>query len=72
MGAKALVSLPTALARAVSGNVGSVLDPLLSVVLVVRVPIAQSNYGLLLTVSTNGRVGLGFSLLNVSLFPVLP
>jgi hypothetical protein len=73
IGAQVLVSVPTALQKAISGgNGGSLIDPLLTAVAVLRVPIAQSNFGLLLTASTNGRVGFGFSLLNVSLLPVLP
>lgn len=73
IGAQVLVSVPTALQKAISsGNGGSLIDPLLTAVAVLRVPIAQSNFGLLLTASTNGRVGIGFSLLNVSLLPVLP
>lgn len=47
------------------------LAPLLTGVGVVRVPFGRSNYGALLTVSTNGRVGLGVSLMNISLLPIV-
>ena len=37
-----------------------------------RIPFGRSNYGALLTASTNGQVGFGISLMNISLLPVLP
>ena len=51
---------------------GDVLDPLVTVVGVARVPFGRSNYGGVVTVSTNGQVGIGISLLNISLLPVIP
>jgi len=45
---------------------------LITGVAVVRIPIATSNYGVLLMASTNGRVGVGISLMNTSLLPVIP
>lgn len=72
IGGKAVVSLPTAVARAVSADTGEIIDPLLTGVAVVRVPFGRSNYGLIATASTNGAVGVGLSLMNVSLIPVLP
>lgn len=72
VGAKIIMSVPTALVSAVAGEQQDVLDPLLTAVLVVRVPIASSNYGLILTASTNGQIGLGISMMNISLLPVLP
>jgi hypothetical protein len=71
VGGKLLVSLPTAAVRAL-GQEDDVLDPLLTLVGVVRVPFGRSNYGGVLTVSTNGMVGIGVSLLNISLVPVIP
>lgn len=71
-GGKAILSLPTALVRAVGENNVDVLDPLLTVVGVVRVPFGRSNYGAILTASTNGELALGISLMNISLLPVLP
>ena len=71
VGGKVLMSVPTAIVRAV-GDGGDVLDPMLTVVGVVRVPFGRSNYGALLTASTNGQIGLGISLMNISLIPVLP
>lgn len=72
IGGKAIVSLPTAVVQSVSDDIGDVLDPLLTGVAVVRVPFGRSNYGAVATVSTNGEFGLGISLLNVSLLPVIP
>jgi hypothetical protein len=72
VGAKVLVSVPTALIQAFTQGAGRVLDPLLTAVLVVRLPIATSNYAVTATLSTNLRVGIGISLLNVSLLPFLP
>lgn len=72
VGAKLVVSVPTALTRSVLGESIDELDPLLTAVGVVRVPFGRSNYGGLLTVSTQGTVGFGVSLLNVSVLPVIP
>ncbi len=72
IGGKAIVSLPTAIVQSVSTEGGEVLDPLLTGVAVVRVPFGRSNYGAVATVSTNGVLGIGISLLNVSLLPVIP
>ncbi len=73
VGGKVLLSVPTALVKSVSNNgSGSVLDPLLTGVAMVRIPIATSNYGVILSASTNGRFGIGFSLMNLSLLPFLP
>ncbi len=71
VGAKVLLSVPTALLRAF-GNNGDLLDKLVTGVLVVRLPFGGSNFGLCLTVTTNGKVALGLSLLNISLLPFLP
>ena len=72
VGAQVIVSVPSALARSFDGDVGDVLDPILTVVGVVRVPFGRSDYGALATVSTNGVVGLGVSLMNIRLLPVIP
>ena len=72
VGGKAIVSLPTAVARSVSQDTGDILDPILTGVAVVRVPFGRGNYGGVMTVSTNGQLGLGISLLNISLLPVIP
>lgn len=73
IGGKVLVSVPTAAGRALDqdSNV-EVLDPLLTAVGVARIPFGRSNFGALVTASTNGEVGIGVSLLNFSLLPVLP
>ncbi|WP_224243869.1 hypothetical protein [Hyalangium gracile] len=72
VGGKLLMSLPTGLIRGISGEDVDVIDPLLTAVFMVRVPIARSNYGITFSASTSGRVGVGFSLMNVSLLPFLP
>ena len=73
VGGKLLMSLPTALVKSISNNgSGSVIDPLITGVFMVRVPIATTNYGVILSGSTNGRFGIGFSLMNLSLLPFLP
>lgn len=72
LGGKLLVSVPTGVVKALGDNPDDGLDPLLTAVGVVRVPFGRSNYGALLTVSTNAELGLGISLMNVSLLPFLP
>lgn len=73
VGAKVIMSVPTALVNAISPNGSqSLFDPTLTLVGVVRVPISTSNYAVTLTGSTNGRIGVGISLLNLSLLPFLP
>ncbi len=71
VGGKLLMSLPTAVARSV-GDVSSVIDPMVTAVAVVRVPFGRSNYGAVLSASTNGQVAFGISLMNISPLPVLP
>jgi hypothetical protein len=74
VGGKLIVSLPTALIQSVSDDFGDgdILDPLLTAVGVVRVPFGRSNYGAIVSLSTNGEFGIGISLLNITLLPVLP
>lgn len=75
IGGKVLFSVPTALVRAVGGDVGQdieILDPLLTGTAFTRVPFGRSNYGFVASVSTNGRVALGISLMNINLLPVIP
>lgn len=75
VGAKVSVSVPTALVQAIAGgrgNAPTLIDPLVTAVFMVRLPIASSNYGVILSASTNGRIGLGISLMNISLLPFLP
>ncbi len=71
VGAQLVLSLPTGIVQGL-GQEGEVLDPLLTGVAVVRVPFGRSNFGGVLTASTNGQVGFGISLMNISLLPVLP
>ncbi|MBX2799669.1 MAG: hypothetical protein KTR31_18470 [Myxococcales bacterium] len=72
VGGKVVVSLPTAVARVFTDAGIDVLDPLLSGVAVVRVPFGRSNYGVVVTASTNGQFGIGVSLMNISLLPFIP
>lgn len=71
VGGKVVVSLPTALVSSISQGT-QIIDPPLTAIGVVRVPFGRSNYGVVGTVSTNGAVSLGVSLLNISLLPVIP
>ena len=71
LGGQVILSLPTAITQGL-GQDGEVLDPLLTGVAVLRVPFGRSNFGGLLTASTNGEIGFGISLMNISLIPVLP
>lgn len=72
VGGKAVLSLPTAIVRAVDtgDEPVDVIDPLLTAVGVVRVPFGRSNYGAVMTLSTNGQFGVGISLLNPRFIPV--
>ncbi|MFY0570266.1 hypothetical protein ACN28E_41480 [Archangium lansingense] len=72
VGGKILLSVPTAVASGLSGESVQLIDPLLTAVFVVRVPIASSNYGVTFTASTNGRIGVGISLMNITALPFLP
>jgi hypothetical protein len=72
VGAKAMLSVPTAVIRGLAEDAGDILDPMLTAVFVARVPLFSSNYAVTITASTNGRVGVGFSLMNTSLLPFLP
>jgi hypothetical protein len=75
VGGKLLASLPTALVRALGDAGGGdldIIDPLVTGIFVVKVPLGRSNYGALMTLSTNGRIAFGISLMNTSLGPLLP
>lgn len=79
LGGKLLMSVPTALIRSLTRNLGGdtptqLVDPLLTLVGVARVPmpILNGDYALNLFASTNGKVGIGVSTLNTSFLPVLP
>ncbi len=72
VGGKVIMSVPTALVQSVTGDNTTVLDPLLSGVFMVRVPISTTNYGITFSASTNGRIGVGLTLMNFHLLPVLP
>ncbi len=78
VGAKLLMSFPTATAEFATSiaedddDSPELIDPLLNLVAVFRMPIARSNYSITVTASTNGRVAVGLSTLNTSLIPVLP
>ncbi len=72
IGGKVILSLPTAVVRSLSEDETDVIDPLVTGVAVLRVPFGGSNYGAVLTASTNGQFGAGISLMNIRLLPVIP
>ena len=72
VGGQLVLSLPTAVVRAVGDTNANVIDPLVTAVGVMRVPFGRSNYGAVVTASTNGEIGMGISLMNISLVPVIP
>ncbi|MDP2345290.1 MAG: hypothetical protein Q8O67_30380 [Deltaproteobacteria bacterium] len=72
LGAQLVASIPTIAATSIIGEDAELLDPPLTGVLVARMPLWDSSYAILLTASTNGRVGVGLTLLNFSFLPVLP
>ncbi len=72
VGVQVLLSFPTALVKAISNMDQQLIDPLFTGVLVVRMPIAKSNFGVVATFSTNVRFAIGLSLLDISLLPILP
>lgn len=72
VGGKVILSLPTVIAQTQVGEDTEIIDPALTAVGVLRVPLGDTNYGGVVTLSTNGVVGIGITLLNSSLLPVLP
>jgi hypothetical protein len=73
VGGKIIMSLPSSIVRSVGETpTGDVLDPLLTAVGLARVPFGRSNYGLIFSLSTNGEAGVGLSLMNISVLPVIP
>ncbi len=73
VGAQLSVSIPIALVQAFSKSDQTLLgDNLVTLTGMVRIPIGRSNYGIVASLSTNGRFGVGISLMNVSILPVLP
>lgn len=72
LGGKVILSIPTAVANSFTDDNVDIFDPMVTAVGVVRVPFGRSNYGAVLTASTGGRVGIGISLMNISLLPVIP
>ncbi len=74
LGAQAVMSVPTALVNLIddSGGVSDPFDPLLTGVLVARMPIPSTNFGVVAMVSTNLTFAIGLTLMNISFLPVLP
>lgn len=72
VGGQVIMSVPTAIVQVVSGNNQTVLDPLLTAAFVVRWPIFNSNYAVIASASTNLQFGIGISLMNFTLLPVVP
>lgn len=72
IGAKVMLSIPTAIVSSQIDEDVEILDPLVTGVFVMRVPLWGSNYAALLSASTNGQVGIGVSMLNTTFLPFLP
>lgn len=74
VGAKFIMSVPNAIISAISGSgTNSLLgDQSFNGALQLRLPLFKTNYALFASISTNGRVAFGVSLLNFTLLPVLP
>lgn len=74
VGAKFLLSVPNAVINSFNpDNPQAFLgDSLFTGVFMLRLPLFKTNYALLASISTNGRVAVGISLLNFSLLPFLP
>lgn len=75
VGAKFLVSVPNAIAGAFNNNgepPNLLGDNTFTAAAQLRLPLFKTNYALFASLSTNGRVSFGVSLLNFSLLPVLP
>lgn len=72
IGAQLLLSIPTTVAEGFTDEDVDIIDPAVTVAGMLRIPIGRSNFAALLSISTNGAVGLGVSLLNTSLIPILP
>ncbi len=71
-GAQAILSIPTLVAESLADEDVDLIDPTLTAAAIMRIPLGGSNYAGMIFVSTNGQVGIGLSLLNTSLIPVLP
>lgn len=72
IGVQLLLSIPTAVAEGFTDEDVDIIDPAVTAAGMLRVPFGRSNFAGLLSVSTNGAVGLGLSLLNTSVIPILP
>lgn len=72
IGAQVIGSIPTIAVNAISSDVGSLVDPAITGVLVARFPIPQTAFAVVGMASTNGRIGLGLTLMNFTFLPVLP
>ncbi len=72
IGVQGILSIPTVVAEAHTGEDADLIDPTFTGALLVRIPFGSSNFAGLLSASTNGRFGIGLSLLNTSFIPLLP
>lgn len=72
LGGQVILSVPTVVAQAQTDTNADLIDPAFTGVAMARWPFGNSNYAALLSASTNGQIGIGISLLNTSLIPVLP
>jgi hypothetical protein len=73
LGAQGLVSVPTGVANAFDGgDAGDIIDPLFTGVVVARMPIPSTSFGLVAMASTNLSFSFGISLMNISFLPIFP
>jgi hypothetical protein len=75
VGAKFLLSVPNAIINAfnMGGPPNNLLgDQTFTGAFQLRLPLFKTNYAVFASISTNGRVAIGISLLNFTILPVLP
>lgn len=75
LGAQAILSVPTALVNLLptdDGGTVELIDPMLTGVLVARMPIPKTSFALVAMASTNFTFTVGFTLTNASFLPFVP
>lgn len=74
LGAQGILSVPTALVNLlpIDGEPVELIDPIFTGVLVARLPIPSTSFGLVAMVSTNLTFAAGITMTNISFLPFLP
>jgi hypothetical protein len=74
LGVQGILSVPTALVNMLpnDGEPGELIDPLLTGVLVARMPIPSTSFGVVAMLSTNLTFAVGISMTNISFLPFVP